>query len=200
MKKIMFDDRFGLTQAVLDGRKTQTRRLILKPSLEKIQLFKEQYYNATLSKLEGVELLVHYFFTEKIGKLPYQKDEVVAVAQSYKAVFEEQQDDTLEMLDLSLCAGWNNKMFVRADLMPHQIRITNVRIERLQYISEEDCLKEGINEATREYPWYWFTQKDKRIAFNEQRKAFASLVDKVSGKGTWEKNPYVWVYDFVIIK
>lgn len=29
--------------------------------------------------------------------------------------------------------------------------------------------------------------------------AYAALIDKVSGKGTWESNPYVFVYDFELI-
>lgn len=41
-------------------------------------------------------------------------------------------------------AGWTNKMFVRANLMKRHIRITDVKVERLRDISEEDCLKEGI--------------------------------------------------------
>lgn len=32
--------------------------------------------------------------------------------------------------------------------------------------------------------------------YNTPRDAFSALIDKVSGKGTWESNPYVWVYEF----
>ena len=35
MKKIMFDDRFGLTQAVLEGRKTMTRRIVSEKLMER---------------------------------------------------------------------------------------------------------------------------------------------------------------------
>ena len=35
--------------------------------------------------------------------------------------------------------------------------------------------------------------------FNTPREAFAHLIDKVSGKGTWDKNPYVFVYDFELV-
>lgn len=86
MKKISFNDKYNLTQAVLDGRKTQTRLIVPQKELDKISLFQEEYYNATLDKLEGIKLLVHYFFTEKREKLPYDTGEVVAVAQSYKDV------------------------------------------------------------------------------------------------------------------
>ena len=44
-------------------------------------------------------------------------------------------------------AGYTNKMFVKSDLMPHHIKITNIRMEQLQDISEEDCLKEGIHKV-----------------------------------------------------
>ena len=100
-------------------------------------------------------------------------------------------------------------MFVRAELMPNQIRITNVRIERLQDISDADCLKEGI------YAYYYGDEKEKRFYeippngysfdgtdfhYPTPREAFAYLIDKVSDKGTWERNPYVWVYDFELVK
>lgn len=95
-------------------------------------------------------------------------------------------------------------MFVASNLMSHQISITNVRIERLQDISDEDCLKEGIYEDSGddEFPpsiFYEF-EGNKDDGFDTPREAFAALIDKVSGKGTWESNPYVWVYEFELMK
>ena len=94
-------------------------------------------------------------------------------------------------------------MFVRADLMPHQIRITNVRIQRLQDISDEDCLKEGLEWDGVASQYYVNYKKDignKTFLGKTPQEAFAHLIDNVSGKGTWESNPYVWVYDFELIK
>ena len=198
MKKIMFNDRFGLTQAVLDGRKTQTRRIMKgKPLLPTDEIESAGILGDEAQIIaNGGESLITM-------KLPYKHDEVVAVAQSYKDVFEEQQDDTLEMLDLALSAGWNNKMFVDSSLMPHKIRITNVRIERLQYISDEDCLKEGLEWDGMASKYYINYQKEtgrKMFLGKTLREAFACLIDKVSGKGTWERNPYVFVYDFELVK
>ena len=105
MKKILFSDKFGLTEAVLlDGRKRQTRRVIPKKVLEKVKLFQEEYYNATFDKLEGVTLLVHYFLTENIGKLPYKVGEVVAVAQNYCSIADELEDS-----DNATCAAHYEK-------------------------------------------------------------------------------------------
>ena len=126
MKKIMFNDKFLLTQAVLDGWKTMTRR-VLKD-------------NAPLGDWE--ETAKHFQY--KIG-------EVVAIAQRYKDVF---PDADFEMADectfLTESRGWNNKLFVRAEKMPHHIEITDVRVERLQEISDEDCIREGAEFFLRE--------------------------------------------------
>lgn len=96
--------------------------------------------------------------------------------------------------------GWKNKMFVRADLMPHQIRITGVRVERLQDISDEDCLREGVNGESIFDDNDYCTVQGIQPWFNSPRDAFAALIDKVSKKGTWEENPWVFVYEFELVK
>lgn len=73
----------------------------------------------------------------------------------------------------------------------------------LQDISDEDCLKEGIYEDSGDdkYPpsiFYEF-EGNEDDGFDTPREAFAALIDKVSGKGTWESNPYVFVYEFKLI-
>lgn len=143
----------------------------------------------------------------------YELGEVVAIAQSYMDVdrFHRKGKNAayLEYLDsilpeLKLHPGWTNKMFVKADLMPRHIEFTDRKVERLQDISDEDCLKEGIYEDSGddEFPpsiFYEF-EGNKDNGFDTPREAFAALIDKVSGKGTWESNPYVWAYEFELMK
>ena len=220
MKKIMFSDEFMLTKAVLEGRKTQTRRIVPKRVLDHIKQFQEEYYDATFDKLEDVELLTHYFLTERRGKLPYNIGEVVAVAQSYCSIAEE-----LENSNNATCAahyeknvqkaseyiswmehpGFNNKMFVAADMMIHRIRITDVRVERLQDISDECCLKEGIikgkvGSANTHFMNAYYVPNMKLEPFCTPHEAFAHLINKVSRKDVWSNNPYVFVYDFELVK
>jgi hypothetical protein len=194
-KKIMFNDKFGLTQAVLDGRKTMTRRIS-----------EDQIRNSIFCK-SGYESIHGYEIKPK-----YKVGEVVAIAQSYMDVDrfhrKGKNADYLEYLDsilpeLKLHPGWTNKMFVKADLMPRHIEFTDRKVERLQDISDEDCLKEGIYEDSGddEFPpsiFYEF-EGNKDNGFDTPREAFAALIDKVSGKGTWESNPYVFVYEFKLI-
>ena len=92
-------------------------------------------------------------------------------------------------------------MFTKALLLPHRIRIMNIRVERLQNISDEDCLKEGIERCEKEWG-YWEGDNGflNFYACDTIKEAFATLIDKTCGKGTWDRNPYVFVYDFVLIK
>lgn len=202
MKKIMFDDRYHLTQAVIKGRKTMTRRLELDADSEYIArhynpIYKPQhcYYRDS----RGMCQLINSN-TRKLFIPHYKVGEVVAVAQSYNSFY----DDTYNPVLFPAGAGWDNKMFVRADLMPHQIRITGIKCERLQDISDEDCLKEGINannshEIGYGIPWVYEFAGSKMVYYTP-REAFASLIDKVSGRGTWALNPWVVAYEFELVK
>lgn len=185
MKKIMFNDRYGLTKAVLEGRKTMTRRLC----------------NFKVPDEEIGKILNHSpeFL---ISKAPYKVGEIVAVAQSYEEIYHEQGLETMDMLisPLKNSKGWSNKMFICSKLMPHYIRITGIRCERLQDITGCDAEREGICAVWDEgFVKGWTNKSDGKI-YDDKIEAFAALIDKVSGRGTWQSNPYVWVYEFELIK
>ena len=218
----MFNDRYGLTKAVLGGRKTQTRRIITCPKEFKgewvagFHVYKRlsdgamleypSLYDADESTIDGGYILPKY----KIG-------EVVAVAQSYKDAgvkFIPEDDDEFGCYKFPAeqTKGWDNKLFVRADLMPHHIRIANVRVERLQDISDEDCIMEGVREVCVNNNWgnsasHWEFQvsyedklgRTKLLRGFTPQEAYAALIDRISGKGTWESNPFVFVYDFDVV-
>ena len=213
-KKIMFNDKFGLTQAVLDGRKTMTRRIIEIDECVRFPIIRFR----PLEKWEKKVVNPNYVFNGHVYavyneldllchlvKPRYEIGEVVAIAQSYKSVYHECGLETMDMLvsKLKYSVGWTNKMFVKADLMPHHIKITDIKVERLQDISDEDCLKYGIYEDSGddEFPpsiFYEF-EGNKDDGFDTPREAFASLIDKVSGKGVFQSNPYVFVYEFKLL-
>ena len=207
----MFNDKFGLTQAVLDGRKTQTRRL-LTLTLHKKADKGNELIEVSPTKVYFDDGKWKFVYDNYVFLLPgknypkYKVGEVVAIAQSYEDYWKDNADCYSNPYFLKGEKGWNNKMFVRADLMPYQIRITNVRIERLQDISDDDCLREGIIEkwhapACKNYYYVpGIDVKSVEDVYDTAKEAFAHLIDKVSGKGTFESNPYVWVYDFELIK
>lgn len=227
MKKIMFNDKYGLTEAVLERRKTQTRR-ILNPTMlferldtyegwtkESIADWKESCKDR-LYKAEGEEL--KEMLSYALEHSPYKVGDKIAIAQRYI-------DLAFNDEFLSLCSihgmpleylkfekGCNNKMYVKADLMPHHIRITNVRIEKLQDISEEDVIREGFiwsccnlnmgNAASQwEYHLEYFDSfgRSRDIGSVDAKEAYSFLIDHISGVGTWENNPFVFVYDFELL-
>lgn len=195
MKKIMFNDKYLLTQEVLKGRKTQTRRILLPHTVHELR-------NGNDSQ-EVIRLYSNY----KVG-------EVVAVAQRYKDIA---LDVPVELAsELIKQPGWTNKMFTKADILTHHIRITKIRIERLQDINPMDCLAEGICPSDqRESLWCVAPINDDKCCGIEYdhsifgdgpwhlhpnaKLAYADLIDHISGKGTWKSNPYVFVYDFELI-
>ena len=208
MQKIMFNDKYGLTRAVLEGRKTQTRR-ILSPIIffQRLTTYEgwsnedfrawERACNRQLYEAQGY--MLQQMLDYALSSSRYKIGEEVAVAQKYKDIA---LDMPIELAaELIKQPGWNNKMFVKADLMPHRIRITNIRVERLQDISEEDCIAEGIwrdDNVGLEGTTYWYHGLS-NSSFRTPQEAFASLIDRISGKGTWASNPYVFVYDFELI-
>ena len=143
MKKIMFNDKYCLTQAVLNGTKTMTRRAVRRSLQDEY----DSWYEDFLYKPVGEEkyLSVEEYVSKRTA---YKVGEIVAIAQSYHNL-NKSGYTAPEWLD-HVCessAGYENKMFVRADLMPHHIRITDVKVERLQDISDEECLREGIKQV-----------------------------------------------------
>lgn len=195
MKKIMFNDKYGLTQAVLEGRKTQTRRIAdtagrlrditVRQALEEVNKGRACLFD------EGRPLALSVY---KLG-------ETIAIAQKYADLAYDGEFFRL-LGKVIFEKGCHNKMFVKADLMPHRIRITNIRVERLQDISEEDCLKEGIwrgDNVGLEGTTYWYHGLA-NSSFRTAKEAYAALINRISGKGTWESNPWVFVYDFELVK
>lgn len=190
MKKIMFNDKYGLTQAVLKGRKTMTRRVI---NAENIPDDPEYGY------APNIDACCVFNEDDVVAKSQYNLCEVVAIAQCYYDVY---GYETCISERGEKDSGIFNKMFVRADSMPHHIKITHICVERLQDISDEDCSKEGIR--TWDYnnnpfpPAYDFINSPKS-SYKTPREAFAALIDKVYGRGTWKSNPYVFVYEFELV-
>lgn len=164
--------------------------------------FIREKYPVKSEKVEG-ELYHRYWIDEAyLAELK----EVVAVAMSYWDNFFGTPEGT-KLFSLSGTAGMHNKMFVKADEMRHKIRITKAWRENLQDISNEDCLAEGIcyDEDRQEYFFFEdhegeIVMETRRIYSSTPQGAYALLIDKVSGKGTWESNPEVTAYEFELLK
>lgn len=208
MKKIMFNDKYGLTQAVIEERKPMTRREVkgLARGAKNLRI-----NNGICEMLyEGATMWVTCNVQPK-----YKLGEVIAVAQRYRDIAgnhffaNELAADELSVNGMKFEHGWNNKQGVKACYMPTRIRITDIKAERLQECSNDDMLKEGIIQSVDGMDLYTFDGWVKhckghnlpiQIYTKNIREAFVALIDKVSGKGTWDSNPWVFAYTFELVK
>lgn len=199
MKGLMFNNKYGLEDAVLNGTKTMTRRKLNIPRTfngifvagfrkhtNSLGEWFTELYDEDESCIDGSTL-----------KSPYDISEIVAIKQPYNIAIHK---DWCSRLIYKNQAGWANKMFVRNDLMPHGVKILDIFPQRLQDISNEDCLKEGITDVVVgcEYTMYGFINREKGDydLFKTPREAYAALIDKISGNGTWINNDWVWALEF----
>ena len=192
-----FKEKYGLQTGVLHKTKTNTRR---EPFEHDFKDFRASFdKDNRLCVYDGDKLIKR----SKVGI-----GDVVAVAQPYKELYPNADFRMVGDEFMTESAGWNNKMYVREDLMIHKVKVTGIKAERLKDISREDCMKEGIlnhnsgnHRHKRACPFYFAGGKHSwDNSYSTPRQAFAALIDKVSGKGTWKRNPWVFVYSFKLVK
>lgn len=207
MRKIMFDEHFGLQTAVLRRTKDMTRR-IEKVSREML-MYKDSDFRFSPYRDRMIEVGRYYDgrLQHKMRVYPrFHVGEKVAIAQSYKEILEEEylppalEDKVCERV-MNGHIGCTNKMYVESKLMPHYITITDIKVERMQEISDGDCLREGIYERfdvidsmMNDVKCYSF--HGSLHDYRTPREAFAALIDMICGKGTWDDNPWVTAYSF----
>lgn len=222
MKGICFTE--PLFHKVVKGEKTQTRRMITpQPNGDFVGMI-----NYTKSKLLkqrfdfscGKSIDPKYQVGEEVYlKEPYAEtcDEYGSPLIAYRfdntALYLVRKDENGDYYQLNTikkpvttnwtinnfpaCGEWTNKLFMPEWAARYFIEITAVRAERLQDISEEDCFAEGIDKVIGQSLNISCSESLEGLPY---RQIYASLINKISGKGTWEKNPYVWVYDFRLIE
>ena len=208
-----------MVRAILDGRKTQTRRVIKNPQrLESLMLKGEGPEWCPYGKVGG-----RLYIRESHKLTKFKRDDEQWVRCEYR--YEYEGDGSLReyrWLDIpkpqrerlkriKTWGKWRPPRFMYKFLARIYLEITNIRVERVQDISKEDAKAEGCNcswlikqankakhNKRREiiYEKYGTPIVDTRTA-NEQSE-FAYLWDSINAKRGfgWDKNPWVWVIEF----
>ena len=206
MKKIMFSDAYGLTTAVIQGTKTRTWRKIPNSVIESYN----DLYDYDELVPQGTR--DNDFRKFALAYAPYKVGDILAIAQPYSSddvcnhlAPSETEEDAYLIGLLLHSAGWTNKMFVKSSLMPHQIQITGITIQKCQDLTDEQCFAEGIYAEQTPYSYdepqielFWFCGS--RHGFDSPLEAFGELLDRTCGKGTFDANPYGFAIDFKLIK
>lgn len=72
------------------------------------------------------------------------------------------------------------------------LEITEVRVQRLKDITDEDAKAEGVTEAGASY-------EREVYPIESYRRAYSALWDRINGPGSWSSNPWVWALTFRVV-
>ena len=204
-----------MVQAILDNRKSLTRR-VMKPQP------KDGMYLAGCSPTTGdahftnvpLDKLHEWAGEHYFAKCPYPPGTILWVRETWHNLMDDDGDNYVYKADggwYVYLLSWKPSIHMPKDAARLFLEVTDVRVERLQEITEEDAIAEGLACLTKDngitykygipdsdglpgnddHGWHW---EEWCIA---PRKAFNRLWDSINGKKhPWESNPYVWVYEF----
>ena len=170
--KWMFNTKYGLEDAVLNGTKTSTRR----------EVFKHDFrdFNTCI----GVDNHLYVYDGDLlVHRSKCALFQEIKVARRYSSIYPEGHP-------LENTAGWDNKMFVVEDNLKDSIIITDIHCERIQDIHFDDIMREGIY---IENGFYTFRNGKPQVY---PKRAFEELIKKVCDVKTWNDNPHVIAYKF----
>lgn len=183
-----------MVRAILDGRKTQTRRTnsSMPDMWDKVEIgFYGDDFGAWFRfDDEGIN-------RDTFAKCPYGKiGDFLWVRETFC-----EWDDGFVYAATCTDAERSLSKFKPSMFMPKRacrirLEITNIRLERLKNITDKDCLCEGIDGGAhaswKDYSGgggFWFP-----------RDSFESLWESINGEGSWQANPWVWVVEFKVVK
>lgn len=177
MKGIIFSA--AMVNAILKGAKTQTRRII-----------KPQPVPDWIRPCVGSDGVAHGYCgsgPEQGIKSRYRRGETIYVKEQWTLNTEGQViylADWEEGSNQKYGMGWRSPLFMPESASRIKLTITNVRIERVQDISADDCIAEGVwpeeyTQCERNWLGKWHSQW---VA--------------IHGEASWDKNPWVWVISF----
>lgn len=209
-KPILFNT--PMVQAVLDERKTQTRRSrgletvneYLKGDPHNHSYPASKYYNGKLE--QRIEVWDKSF----VVKPQYHINNILWVRETWSPggfengiktpfIYKADGDPNYKKIgETTFRTKWKPSIFMPKEACRIFLKVTNVRVERLQDISDEDAVREGCGKILHgtytELPW--FKNYSNRHHILTAVHSFASLWQKINGLGSWQQNPWVWVYDF----
>lgn len=188
MKPILFNTE--MVQAILEGRKTVTRRVLKLPS------YIEQNENGLYTLFADGDCCYENQSMEEVKdyiKPPYAAGDILYVRETWhvckgKYIYRAGFNKGLDALPL---VKWKPSIHMPKAAARIFLKVTNVRVERLQDITEEQAKAEGSNVGIS------WTEKLEHSSIERFEMIWNSTLkkDQISNYG-WEANPYVWVIEF----
>ena len=187
MKSIIFST--PMVQAILAGRKTQTRRLIKdKDITNNFDIDIDGSVYAYINPATGDSYPPTAIAKYQVGDIlwvreTWSKDENGEYV--YRANYGTTEDDSFPPSMFK----WKPSIHMPSEAARIFLRVKNVGVERLQDITEDEAIKEGAK-----------AYGPNNCSGTSARIAFAEIWDKTTTEHEWRTNPWVWVYEFERIR
>lgn len=198
-----------MVRAILDGRKTQTRRVVkLPPHIKHHELDltrMQDGYPDGVRPIWGDDEEPNLFSTRnpfgKPGDHLWLKETWRQYSRSECACYDDCQcppsGTVFYRADHDEEIKWRPSIFMPRWASRITLEITGVRVERLQEISEEDAKKEGIeSEGGDPKMWKSYNPKLGWLSVDDPAMSYRTLWESINGPGSWDANPWVWVIEF----
>ena len=192
-----------MVQAILAGRKTQTRRIMKHQPIQHHDtdewgLWGTAYVGKELRGPEHDEFWPISDATQFSQLCPYGEYADVLWVREGFTWLTKNPDSWVYRADpdnRNLDTRWKPSIHMPKAACRLFLEITKVRVERLQDISEEDAIKEGIEYLGdgKLMPWKDYMKSG---GFVGAKTSFQSLWAKINGIKSWDTNPWVWVVEF----
>lgn len=189
-KPILFST--PMVQAILEGVKTQTRRIVKFPNnWDNKTVYPNGKFGLKYGVFEDNELLLFRLFPK------YEIDDILWVRETFQKVNQtfiykannKLMYDNDAYKEIFPGLKWKPSIFMSKEAARIFLKVTNVRVERLHDITESDAIAEGIKSIDNVYYDYL---SDK--FYRKPYESFCTLWQKINGN--WHENPFVWVYEF----
>lgn len=195
-KPILFST--PMVQAILRGEKTQTRRII--------KLQKDEVIEFDNSEFRKCFLIVGNGYIRKLT-CPYKVGDVLWVRETWQ----KRSEKAIEMgfvkyyykSDHKGCteAGWKPSIFMPKAACRIFLKLKSIRIERVNDISENDAINEGVKLHERGINWLNYLDESYKMTqfiynLDSAQESYRTLWTLLNGRDSWNKNPFVWVYEF----
>ncbi|HEE5105179.1 TPA: hypothetical protein R7I94_003281 [Klebsiella pneumoniae] len=202
-----------MVRAILDGRKTQTRR-IMKPQPEPCPRGGHWWPSNVFKTMLHVEeemqngkggwggLVGDACPFGDVGDRIWVRETWAEAGASapdlklYRANYPEHVPSIYENVPPAEEIRWTPSIHMPRTASRIQLEITDVRVERLNAISEEDATAEGVPPAGSLLPDYPGTFLTPKGDFATAKVAFQRLWESIYGEESWKANPLVWVISF----
>jgi len=197
-----------MVKAILEGRKTQTRRIV-KPmaGFQKTWLTQGSINRVQHGEIikGGWQMYYPYYDNSPLGwiRSPYgNSDDILWVRETWSKT--DSGRYIYKATNNQFYPIWHPSIFMPKEACRIRLEITNIRVERVQDISEEDAVAEGIKKIDGPvigHPFgIPFNYNNGIVNYTTPRDAYMELWESINGKDSWGKNPWVWVIEFKRIK